>query len=248
MNNRWYRKDTNTNKIILTSKLIENDPRYSILEENYEIKEYGIRINNYNENEELQFWIDKNEHNEIDKIEEFNKKCKEWELGNYIEDNITLSINDNIDFDLFKFIKDENFEKNYEKYLLTYDNKNVFIRTNTIETFNVEENGYNQKYIRLQYDNMEPKLVNFINKFEDNIKKIVNNDKEHYSINVKEHEFLSIIKDKEMKYIDLKVKKPFIESKNYNNSTIYIKCNRIWDMEKIEKWGISLTIDKIIEN
>lgn len=247
MKYKWYRKETSTNKVILTSKIIEKDPRYDILEENYEIKEYGIRFNNYNGNDELQFWIDKNECDEIEKIKEFNKKCKDWELGNYVEDKIVLSINDNINFNLFEFIKDDDFEKNYEKHLLTYDNKEVYIKTNIIETFDVEENGYNQKYIRLQYDNIDPKLIDFINKFEDNIKKNVIDNESHYGINIEKHDFLSIIKDKEIKYIDLKVKKPFIESKTYNKSIICIKCNRIWDMEKIEKWGISLTVDKIIE-
>src|ERR1700731_1853103 len=104
MKYKWYRKDTSTNKVILTSKLIEKDPRYDILEENYEIKEYGIGVNNYNGNDELQFWIDKNECDEIEKIKEFNKKCKDWELGNYVEDKIVLSINDNINFNLFEFI------------------------------------------------------------------------------------------------------------------------------------------------
>lgn len=250
MNKKWYRRDTNTNKIILTSKLLENDPRNDIFDENNEISEYGIvkRYNNYSGNDELQFWIDKNECNEIEKIEEFNEKCKEWELGNYIENKITLSINDNINFDLFKFIKDEDFEKNYEKHLLTYDYKEVYIKTNPIEKFDVEENGFNQKYIRLQYDDVEQKLIEFINNFENNIKKIVTSNDKHYGVNINQHDFLSIVKDKEMKYIDLKVKKPYIDSKTYNNSTIIIKCNRIWDMEKIEKWGVSLTVDKIIEN
>lgn len=242
---KWYRKDTSTNKIILTSKLIENDLRYNILEENYEIKDYGIRINNYNGNDELQYWIDKDVCNEIEKIEEFNEKCKIWNLGKYIEDKIILSINDDINFNLFKFIKDDDFEKNYEKHLLTYDNKEVYIKTNNIETFDVEENGYNQKYIRLQCEDMEPNLIDFINNFENRIKEIVINNDEHYGVNIA-HEFLSIIKDKDTKYIELKVKKPFIEQKSYNNSIIYIKCNRIWDMDKIEKWGISLTVDKII--
>lgn len=243
---KWYRKDTNTNKIILTSKLIENDPRYNILEDNYEIKDYGIRINNYNGNDELQFWIDKDVYNEMEKIDEFNEKCKIWDLGKYISDKIILSINDDIKFNLFKFIKDDDFEKNYEKHLLTYDNKEVYIKTNRIENFDVEENGYNQKYIRLQYDNIDPNFINFINDFENSIKEMVTNNEGHYSVNIN-HEFLSIIKDKEMKYIELKVKKPFIESKTYNNSIIYIRCNRIWDMDKIEKWGISLTVDKIIQ-
>ena len=250
MDKKWYRRDTSTNKIILTSKLLENDSRNDIFDENNEIREYGIlkRCNNYNGNDELQFWIDKNECNEIEKIKEFISKCKEWELGNYVEDKIILSINDNVNFDLFKFIKDDNFEKNYEKHLLTYNNKEVYIKTNSIKNFDIEENGYNQKYIRLQYDDVDPRLIDFINKFENNIKEIVKNDGEHYGVNIDQHEFLSIIKDKEMKYIDLKVKKPFIESKTYNDSIICIKCNRIWDMDKIEKWGISLTVDKIIEN
>lgn len=243
---KWYRKDTNTNKIILTSKLIENDPRYNILEENHEIKDYGIRINNYNGNDELQFWIDKDVYNEIEKIEEFNEKCKIWHLGKYIEDKIILSINDDVDFNLFKFIKDDDFERNYEKHLLTYDNKEVYIKTNNIENFDVEENEYNQKYIRLQYDNMDPSFIKFINNFEDSIKETVISNEEHYGVNIN-HEFLSIIKDKETKYIELKVKKPYIEPKSYKNSNIYIKCNRIWDMNKIEKWGISLTVDKIIQ-
>lgn len=246
---KWYRRDTSTNKIILTSKLLEDDPRNDVFDEKDEIKEYGIvkRYNDYNRNYELQFWIDKNEYDEIEKIEEFNKKCKEWELGYYIEDRIVLSINDNINFDLFEFIKDDDFEKNYEKYLLVYDNKEVYIKTDIIEKFDVEENGYNQKYIRLQYDNVDSKLIDFINKFEENIKKIVINNESHYGVNAEQHEFLSIIKDKEIKYIEFKVKKPFIESKPYINSIICIKCNRIWDMEKIKKWGISLTVDKIIE-
>lgn len=250
MNPKWYRRDTNTNKIILTSKLVENDTRNDIFDENNEIREYGIvkRCNNYNGNDELQFWIDKNECNEIEKIEEFNEKCKKWDLGIYVEDKIILSINDDVNFDLFKFIKDDDFEKNYDKHLLTYNNKEVYIKTNSIEKFDIEENGYNQKYIRLQYDDVDPKLIEFINKFENNIKEIVANDDEHYGVNIYQHEFLSIIKDKEIKYIDLKVKKPFIETKTYNDSIICIKCNRIWDMDRIEKWGISLTVDKIIEN
>ena len=69
---------------------------------------------------------------------------------------------------MFKFIKDDDFEKNYEKHLLTYDNKEVYIKTNNIENFDVEENGYNQKYIRLQYDNIDANFIEFINKFEDN--------------------------------------------------------------------------------
>ncbi len=100
----------------------------------------------------------------------------------------------------------------------------------------------------LQYYDVEQKLIEFINNFENNIKKIVTSNDKHYGVNINQHDFLSIVKDKEMKYIDLKVKKPYIDSKTYNNSTIIIKCNRIWDMEKIEKWGVSLTVDKIIEN
>ena len=242
---KWYRKDIDENKTILTSNLVDNDPRYSTLEENQEIKSYGIRINNYNGSNELQFWIDKEVYNETEKIQEFNEKCKIWDLGKYIENKIILSINDDdVDFNLFKFIEDDDFEKNYKRHLLTYDNKEVYIKTNRIENFDVEENGYNQKYIRLQYDNIEPTLINFINNFENNIKETVNEQQEHYGININ-HDFLSIIKDKETKYIELKVKKLYIETKTYNNSYIYIRCNRIWDMDKIQKWGISLTVDKI---
>lgn len=251
MEQKWTKREISNNRTILSSKLVEDDPRKIIYEENYEIREYGITKNSYKGIDQLQFWIDKNVYNEVEKIKEFNEKCKIWDMGEYVEDIIILSIDDDINFDLFKFVKDDDFEKNYEKHLLTYDNKEVYIKTNNIETFDVE-NIYNQKCIRLQYDNIDKKLIDFVNKFENHIKEIVINDRDHYGVNI-EHDFSSIVKDKETKYIELKVKKQFIESKTYSNCAIYIKCNRIWDLDeindkKIEKWGVSLNIDKIIEN
>jgi hypothetical protein len=48
----------------------------------------------------------------------------------------------------------------------------------------------------------------------------------------------------------LKIKNPNIKSMIYNNSCLYIKCNRLWNIitnekEDKHKWGISLIIDKI---
>ena len=83
--------------------------------------------------------------------------------------------------------------------------------------------------------------------FEKRIVELVKQDDNHFNINIHDHDYLSIIKNKEIKYIELKVKKPYIESRPYKNATIYIQCNRTWNMEKIQKWGISLTVDKIIE-
>src|ERR1700731_154415 len=151
----WKKKKLSNNRIILTSKLEKDDPRDSILEENYEIKEYGIKKNNYNNIDELQFWIDRDIFDETEKIQEFNEKCKKWGLGYYIDNKITLSVNNEIDFNLFNLIEDEEFEKFYKKYLLTYNGKAVNIKTNIIDNFEVESkewDGIIQKYIRIPYD------------------------------------------------------------------------------------------------
>lgn len=251
MDQKWNKREISNNRTILSSKLVEDDPRISIYDENYEIREYGITKNSYNGIDQLQFWIDKNEHNETEKIKEFNEKSKEWNLGSYVETKITLSINDNIDFNLFNFSQDNEFERFHSRHLLTYDEKEVDIKTNPIEHIEVQIKNWNdkiEKYTRFQYDEIDHKLLKFINELEKRIIELVKKDKDHYGVNFDQHEHMSIIRDKETKYIEFKIKKPYIEDKIYENSIIYIKCNRIWDMEKIEKWGVSLTIDKIIQN
>lgn len=68
MEQKWTKREISNNRTILSSKLVEDDPRKIIYEENYEIREYGITKNSYKGIDQLQFWIDKNVYNEVEKI------------------------------------------------------------------------------------------------------------------------------------------------------------------------------------
>lgn len=255
MDQKWTKREISNNRTILNSKLIDDDPRNFIYEENYEIREYGITKNSYNGIEQLQFWIDTNEYDETEKIKEFNEKCKYWNFGKYVDNKVILSLDDVI-FDRFEFVKDEK-----ESYILRYNEekhkKEPYIKSN-IESFEVEFNErFNKKYIKFQYNDDNMLLFDFIKKFDEKIQKIIKEDKNNYNIDIQQYNYLSCIKEDDYQnnnYIELKIKNPYIESKNYNNAIIYIKPNILWNINYLKKgedtysWGVSLTVDKIIEN
>lgn len=257
MNNNmiWKRIDTKTNKILLKSKLEEDDFRNEKIE-NDDIRQDGFskKYNGFNDSYELQYWIDKDICDEDIEIIEFNKKLEKWDLGNFINDNIILSINDNIDFNNFNLIKDKNYNEEYNNYLLTYKEKNITFK---IPETNVEVISiFNNKCIRLQYDDMDETFMKFFDNLENKIINCVKDDNNNFNIDLNKYTFNSNKKDKNnQKYIEFKVKKDSIEERIYNNAIIYIKCNRLWkfnyenkDGQEIYIWGVSMTVDKIIEN
>lgn len=232
-------------RIILSSTLVGEDPRRNIYEKNYKIREYGITKNNYNGREQLQFWINKDENDEFEKIVEFNEKIKEWKLGNYIEKDIYLSINENIDFNKFNFIKDDKYNDEWNNPLFSYEEKNTYIKTNIINLDVIIDN-FNNKYIEINEDNQ--KFDDFMKKLESRIiecKKINN-------FNIEDNYEYKYYKNDNGNY-KFKIKKDNIEPKGYKNAIVYIKCNRLWKLNyqkqgsEIYNWGVSLIVDKIIE-
>lgn len=256
MDINWKRIDTKTNKILFKSKLEEDDVRNEKIENDDDIKQDGFykKYNDFNDSYEIQYWIDKEVCDEELEIIEFKNKLEKWDLGKFIEDNIILSFNDNIDFNDFNIIKDKYYNEEYNNYLLTYKDKNIIFKTPEI---NVEViNNFNNKCIRLQYNDVGKAFMNFFDNLEDRIIKCVKNDNNNFNINLDKYTFNSNKKVKnDQSYIELKIKKDSIEEKLYNNAIVYIKCNRLWkfnyenrDMEEIYIWGVSIVVDKIVEN
>jgi hypothetical protein len=256
MDAKWERINTKTNKILLKSKLEEDDVRNEKIEIENNIKQDGFskKYNDFKGSYELQYWVDKDICDEYLEIIEFNKKLEKWELGKFIDDNIILSINDNIDFNKFNFTKDKNYNEEYNNYLLTYKEKTVIFK---IPETNVEViNNFNNKCIRLQYDNMDKTFISFFDKLENRIIKCVENDNNNFNIDLNKYAFNSNKKHKHNQtYMEFKVKKDSIEDRLYNNAVVYIKCNRLWkfnyenrDGQEIYIWGVSMVVDKIMEN
>jgi hypothetical protein len=256
MDIKWKRIDTKTNKILFKSKLEEEDVRNEKMENEDGVKQDGFskKYNDFNDSYEIQYWIDKDVCDEELEIIEFNKKLQKYNLGEYIEDNIVLSVKDNIDFNNFNLIKDKYYNDEYNNYLLAYKEKNIILKTSEM---NVEViNSFNNKCIRLQYDDVDNAFISFLDNLEDRIVKCVKNDSNNFDIDLDKYIFNSNKKDKhDQSYIEFKIKKDNIEDKLYNNATLYIKCNRLWkfnyenrDGEEIYIWGVSITVDKIIEN
>ena len=257
MDSVWKRIDTKTNKILLKSKLENNDMRNEKWENNEEeIRQDGFskKFNDFNESYELQYWINKDTCDEESEIIEFNDKCKKWSLGKWVEENIILSINDNINFDDFRFIKDKNYNEERNDYLLTYKEKSIIFKTPLIDVEVI--NNFNNKCIRFQYNDMDERFINFIENLENRIIKCVNDDSDHFNIDLNKYTFNTNKKHKnDQNYIEFKVKKDSIADRTYNNATVYIKCNRLWkynyknrDDDDVYIWGVSLVLDKIVEN
>lgn len=110
MNIEWIRKDTKSGKILLVSKIEEDDPREEIWNSNEEeIKQDGFhkRYNDFNGNDyyEFQYWINKESVDEVAAILEFNQKCKKWNLGslpinNQSLKNLLIKLNKNLEENL----------------------------------------------------------------------------------------------------------------------------------------------------
>lgn len=249
MDEDWKRINTKTNKILL--KIKEND----ILNEKWENSEYEMkqdgfskRYNNFSDVYEFQYWIDKENEKEDEEIEEFNEKCKKWDIKQYIEKNIYLTINDNIDFNNFFFIKDDNFNEEWNNYLLTYKGKNTYIKLNNLD-INVDMDNFNNKYIEISEDNELFDI--FMKKLENRIIKC--KEEKNDKFNIEENYKYKFYKNDNGNY-RFKIKKDNIEPKKYNNSIIYIKCNRLWKLNyqkqgnEMYNWGVSLIVDNIYEN
>ena len=267
---KWNKKNIKNKWILLISKIQENenDERKKYWDEYGTTTEYAIKEDkeikydgftfNVSDNQ-IQYWIDmeKNNYDEQEEIDKFNEKCMFWNLGKYVENKIVLSINDNIDFDNFEFIEDEYFRDDFKNYLLTYNKKETYIKTDIINVIEVEYNErFDKKYVKLQ-NNDNILLFDFIKTFDDTIQEKVKEHRNNYNIDIQQYNYLSCIKEDDYQnnnYIELKVKNQYIEPKTYNNAVVYIKCNRLWSTnymkkeEEVYSWGISLTIDKIIEN
>lgn len=246
MDNYWIRIDTKTNKILL--KIKNDDILNEIWENNeYEMSQDGFskKYNDFNDTYEIQFWIDKEEENENDKIIEFNEKCKKWKIKQYIEKNVYLTIYDDIDFNNFYFIKDENFNEEWNNYLFTYNNKNTYIKIDNINV-NVEMDNFNNKYIDISEKNII--FDKFMKKLEDKIISCKNENEDNFNIE-KEYQY-KYYKNNNGDY-RFKIKKDNIEIKQYDNATIYIKFNRLWKLnyhkkdENMYNWGVSLIVDRI---
>lgn len=252
MNANWTKIDTKTNKILLKSKLEEEDIRNEIWENNEnDMNQEGFskKYNNFNDVYEFQYWIDKDicdsEENEITK---FNEKCDKWNLGKYIENDIYISIDNDINFNHFNFIKDEKYNEEWNNLLFTYDEKNVYIKFNSINIEVIIDN-FNNKYIEINENNKE--IDYFMEKLENRIIECVNVDENKFDIE-KDYEYKHY-KDNNGNY-KFKVKKDNIEAKEYKNANVYIKINRLWKLKyqkqgnDMYNWGVSMIVDKIIEN
>ncbi|KAI7861234.1 hypothetical protein K492DRAFT_173391 [Lichtheimia hyalospora FSU 10163] len=103
---------------------------------------------------------------------------------------------------------------------------------------------------------MDETFIKFFDNLENKIINCVKDDNNNFNIDLNKYTFNSNKKDKNnQKYIEFKVKKDSIEERIYNNAIIYIKCNRLWkfnyenkDGQEVYIWGVSMTVDKIIEN
>lgn len=252
MNTNWIRIDTKTNKVLLKSKLEEDDIR----NENWENNEndmsqegFSKKYNNFNDAYEFQYWIDKDICDSEEKeITKFNEKCDKWNMGKYIERDVYISINNDIDFNNFNFIKDEKYNEEWNNLLFTYYEKNVYIKFDSINIEVIMDN-FNNKYIEINKSNK--KIDYFMEKLENRIMECVNKDENKFNIE-KDYEYKHY-KDDNGNY-KFKVKKDNIEPKEYKNANIYIKINRLWKLNyqkqgnDMYNWGVSIVVDKIIEN
>lgn len=248
MFNDWKRIDTKTNKILL--KIKDDDILNEIWENNeYDITQEGFskKYNDYENNFEIHYWINKDEKNEDDAIIEFNEKCKKWNIKQYIEKDVYLTIDKNVDFDNFDFIKDDYFNEEWNNYLFTYKNKNTYIKLDNVDIEVIEDN-YNNKYIEINENN--EKLDNFMKNLESRIIKCKNENTNNF--NIEDNYEYKYYKNEDGNY-KFKIKRDNIDAKIYNNSDIYIKCNRIWKLNyqkqgnNMYSWGVSLIVDKIHE-
>lgn len=159
-----------------------------------------------------------------------------------------LEENENINLELFDFIKDEHFKENYNRHLFTYNKKEIYIETFPIEYFKVETN-YGKKVLKIPYsDEIAIKLSDFIKNIEDIIINVVEKNANYYSINLNLYKFNSILKND---FIIFKIKSNIKENK-YKNYNIKFKFDRIWKFDYIDKygykqykWGVSTVIDGI---
>lgn len=244
----WERIDTKNNKIWLKIKI--DDTLNNKWEENeYEMKHDGFY--KYNDDNNLNYLIKKEDENEEEEIKEFSKKCEKWEINQDIKNNDNIKknnyliIDEDIDFNNFCFIKDDYFNEEWNNYLFIYkkgDNYKKGVKLNNMD-INVEMDNYNNKYIEINEDN--EKFDIFMNKLENRI--ITCKEEKDDKFNIQEKYEYNYYKNNSGNY-KFKIKKDNIEVRQYNNATVYINFNKLWNMDKIEKWGVSLIIDKIYEN
>lgn len=247
----WKKIDINGD-LILVSKFIYNDPRlknwntydyYDYSEDEYEYDyKYNFKRNYINESgfyinykdKQLQYLIykGKNDFNEVKEIYIFNEKCKRYNLGICLYD-IILQLN-NIKFCNFKIIKDNYFKEEYKNYVLVYNNIfNCIIKTDSYDFEILYDKYFNYTYLKLECNIKTKKFYEFINNFDNTIKNIINNN----------NNYISIIKNDN--YIKIKIKDNTFKTGYYKNNIIFIKYNRLYTIKDKNKWGISLTVDKI---
>lgn len=248
MYDNWKRINTKTNKILL--KINDDDILKEIWENNDDdMRQDGFskKYNDYENIYEIQYWINKDEKDEDDAIIDFNEKCKKWNMKQYIEKNIYINIDEEVDFNNFNFIEDDYFNEEWNNYLFTYKNKNTFIKINNIDIEVIEDN-YNNKYIEINENN--EKINNFMKKLENRIIKCKN--EKTNNLNIEEIYTYKYYKNENGNY-KFKIKNDNIDVKQYNNADVYIKCNRLWKLNyqkqnnDIYSWGVSLIVDKIYE-
>lgn len=256
MSIEWKRIDTKTNKILLKSKINDNDIRNEKWENNEDdMKQDGFskKYNDFNESYEFQYWIDKDIYDDYEnEIINFNEKCKKWDigiLGKYRNDNY-LSVDDDIDFNNFNFIKDDKYNEEWKNYLFIYkkdDNEKNGVMIENIDIEVIMDN-FNNKYIEINKNNK--KIVEFMKKLENRIIICVNEDENNF--NIEDNYEYKYYKNDDDNY-KFKVKKDYIESKEYKNAIMYIRFNRLWKLNytkqgnDVHSWGVSLTVDKIVE-
>lgn len=246
----WKRIDTKTNKILLKSKLEEEDIRKEIWENNEnDMRQDGFskKYNDFNESYEFQYWIDKDTYNDENvEIDNFNEKCRKWEIGHYIEKDIYLSVDENVDFNKFNFIKDDRYNEEWNNPLFAYEEKNTYIKLNYID-IEVLVDNFDNKYIEINEDNK--KIDDFMKKLESRIIECIKKN----NFNIEENYEYKYYKNDNCNY-KFKIKKEDIEPKEYKNAIVYIKCNRLWKLNyqkqgnDIYNWGVSFIVDKIIED
>jgi hypothetical protein len=253
----WKRIDTKTNKILLKSKINDNDIRNEKWENNEDdMRQDGFskKYNDFNESYEFQYWIDKDICDDHEnEIINFNEKCKKWDIGilrKYLGNDDYLSIEDDIDFNNFNFIKDDKYNEEWNNYLFIYKNDDIIKKGVKIDNMDIEViiDNFNNKYIEINKNNK--KIVEFMKKLENRIITCV--DEETNNFNIENNYEYKYYKSDDGNY-KFKVKKDYIEPKEYKNAIVYIRFNRLWKLNYIKQgndmysWGISLTVDKIVE-
>lgn len=261
INNYIWKKTYEDNYVItLSSNLKENDFRlkkwndsyyYSDDDEYYHNDYSSCRRNYMEENgfyisykkKQIKYNIYKRNENfkEILEIYKFNLKCISSRFGIVIQ-TITLSIDKDIKAQNFKIIRDEYFNEKYKNYLLIYNNLyDFYIKTHICDFEILYENYFNYTYLKLEHNNKTNKFYEFINKFDNIIKEIVGNNDEYDN-----NKYISIIKKDNI--IKIKIKNNLIKPDYYENNIIYIKCNRLYMIKDKKQWGVSLVVDKIVNN